>query len=127
MRRKLTILFFCVSLIAVGQDTLNADGNNLYASGRYIEALEAYSSLLQNNLTNKSRAVVLYNMGNSYYKMGELSQTILYYERSLRLYPRFKDARYNLRFAQNSITDNIEDNPQDTEHTSLGDHTGKYS
>ena len=50
-----------------------------------------------------------YNLGNAYFKQGELAQSILAYERALRLKPSYKDAKHNLQFAQSRIIDNIED------------------
>jgi tetratricopeptide (TPR) repeat protein len=52
---------------------------------------------------------VYYNLGNAYFKQGELAQSILAYERALRLKPSMKDAKHNLEFAQSRIIDNIED------------------
>ena len=48
-----------------------------------------------------------YNLGNTRFKQGELAQAILNYERALRLKPNYKDAKYNLAFAQSRIVDNI--------------------
>ena len=50
---------------------------------------------------------VYYNLGNAQFKQGELAQSILAYERALRLRPNYPDAKYNLAFAQSRITDNI--------------------
>jgi tetratricopeptide (TPR) repeat protein len=53
--------------------------------------------------------VVYYNLGNAYFKQGELAQAILAYERALRLQPSLQDAKHNLQFAQSRIIDNIQD------------------
>ncbi len=91
------------------------EGNQHYADGNYTEAVTAYEQILNDSLAPaaipaKDRALVYYNLGNAYFRMGELSQSILAYERSLRLNPLSRDTRYNLRFAQSRIVDNIEDN-----------------
>ncbi len=82
------------------------EANDLYAAGDYAQAAQLYEQELAENPS----AVVYYNLGNAYFKQGELSQSILAYERCLRLDPTNKDARYNLRFAESRITDNITDN-----------------
>ena len=77
--------------------------NAAYADGRYEETASIYEALL----AETPDAVLYYNLGNARYKQGELAQAILNYERALRLKPNYKDAQYNLAFAQSKITDNI--------------------
>jgi tetratricopeptide (TPR) repeat protein len=60
-------------------------------------------------LAESPSADLYYNLGNAYFKQGELAQSILAYERALRLEPSHKDAAHNLLFAQSRIIDNIED------------------
>lgn len=77
--------------------------NAAYADGRYEEAATLYLALID----EQPDATLYYNLGNARYKQGELAQAILNYERALRLRPNYKDAQYNLAFAQSKITDNI--------------------
>ncbi len=77
--------------------------NAAYADGRYDEAATIYQSLLD----EQPNATLYYNLGNARFKQGELAQAILSYERALRLKPNYKDAKYNLAFAQSRIVDNI--------------------
>jgi len=104
-----------MKLLIIILSALFAQANERYAAGEYAEAGALYRQCLDTTeesgvLTYDSRAEVLYNLGNACFKQGELAQAILAYERSLRLNPRNKDARYNLEFARSRITDNIEDN-----------------
>ena len=94
------ILFSCLHIFA--QSAFD-EANATYAEGRYGEAAAMYQSLLD----EQPDAQVYYNLGNAYFKQGELAQSILAYERALRLNPNDKDAKYNLAFAQSRITDNI--------------------
>ena len=79
------------------------EANTAYADGRYEEAASLYQSLID----EQPDATLYYNLGNARFKQGELSQAILNYERALRLKPNYKDAKYNLAFAQSRIIDNI--------------------
>lgn len=97
-----TLYFATLSLYA--QEAFEA-ANTAYAEGRYEEAASGYESLL----AEQPNAVLYYNLGNARFKQGELAQAILNYERALRLKPNYKDAQYNLAFAQSRITDNIVD------------------
>ncbi len=94
------ILFF--NLNAFAQTTFE-QANAAYADGRYEDAAAGYEALL----AEAPDATLYYNLGNARYKQGELAQAILNYERALRLRPSYKDAQYNLKFAQSKITDNI--------------------
>ncbi|MBE6319744.1 MAG: tetratricopeptide repeat protein [Bacteroidales bacterium] len=94
-----------MKLLLIFLTTLFADANTQYAEGNYAEAATQYEQILQEQPT----AEVYYNLGNAYFKQGELAQSILAYERALRLKPSFKDAKHNLQFAQSRIIDNIED------------------
>lgn len=85
--------------------TLFAEGNAQYAAGDYAQAAETYRQVL----AEEPAAEVYYNLGNACFKQGELAQSILAYERALRLRPSYKDAKHNLAFAQSRIVDNIED------------------
>lgn len=104
-----------MKLLLIILTTLFADANAQYAEGNYAEAAAAYEQVLAELPTNSlaelpsDYAVVYYNLGNSYFKQGELAQSILAYERALRLEPSMKDAKHNLQFAQSRIIDNMED------------------
>lgn len=104
MKRYITILL-CVCAMSLHAQTFQ-EANDLYAAADYEGAISAYTAVL----ADSPSAEVYYNLGNAYFKTGELAQSILAYERALRLKPNYKDAQYNLEFAEQRITDNIEDN-----------------
>lgn len=81
------------------------EANQLYADGQYQAAAEMYQALL----AEQPAAEFYYNLGNARFKQGELAQSILAYERALRLKPGMKDAKHNLKFAESQIQDNIAD------------------
>ena len=97
----ITILLLC-STLTFAQTTFD-EANAAYADGRYDEAAALYQAMID----EQPDAVLYYNLGNARFKQGELAQAILNYERALRLKPNYKDAQYNLAFAQSKITDNI--------------------
>ncbi len=106
MKKLFTTIAIAIGILvpSVAQTTLE-EANQLYADGNYTDAIAAYEYLLQENAS----AELHYNLGNAYFRQNELAKAILNYERALRIRPYFKDARYNLKFAQSRITDNIED------------------
>lgn len=100
-----------MKLLFIFLTTLFAQANAHYAEGNYADAAEQYEQIIASSKDKctSDYAVVYYNLGNAYFKQGELSQSILAYERALRLKPNLKDAKHNLQFAQTRIVDNIPD------------------
>ncbi len=104
MKRTLTLLVLIGALLAlptrahaVGDlDSATAS----YAAQKYEEAAAAYERAVAAGAHN---AVVYYNLGNAYFRLGKLGPAILNYERALRLDTDFADARYNLEVARETV------------------------
>ncbi len=113
MKRLVSIYFALIvaaAAFAQAPAELWDDANQAYSEGRYADAAPLYQALIDEAPTlTRDYAPVYYNLGNARFKQGELAQAILAYERCLRLDPTDKNAKYNLRFAQSQIIDNIAD------------------
>ncbi len=94
-----------MKLLLIFLSALFTQANTFYAEGNYTEAVSLYEQILE----EQPSAEVYYNLGNAHFKRVELAQAILSYERALRIEPSYKDAKYNLQFAQSRIVDNIDD------------------
>lgn len=81
----------------------------LYREGKYSEAAETYRKIMDEGMES---AELYYNLGNCFYKMGENTRAILYYERALLLRPGDEMIRYNLGMAQKAVVDKIEILPE---------------
>lgn len=75
---------------------LLAKANQLYAEEKFAEAKTAYGQ----TLADGPRASALYNLGNAHFRLGDLGQAILAYERALALEPGFAEAAANLKFTR---------------------------
>jgi len=53
-----------------------------------------------------------YNIGNAYFRMGDLGRAILYYERAAQYIPNNPDLRQNLSYAQSRCQDSIPETQQ---------------
>lgn len=83
-----------------------AAADSAYNRKEYSQALSLYRQAVDNQGVSSN---LYYNMGNTQYRLGSLSQAILNYERALRLDPSNSDARTNLEFVKTKIIDRPED------------------
>ena len=87
-----------------GQGAFFDEGNQRYQEGDFDGALERYSLILTDGLESGE---LYYNIGNTYFKLGELGPAILYYERARRLMPADGDLLANLELARSLTTDDV--------------------
>lgn len=76
-------------------DTYTSAGK-AYDAGDYAGAIGMYEQLVNESVSNPA---VYYNLGNAYYRKGDLGGAIANYERALALDPRMDQARHNLEKA----------------------------
>lgn len=74
--------------------------NRLYEQGKYTEAAGAYEQILKNGQTS---AAVYYNLGNAFFKAGQIGRALTAYQEAERITPRDPDLRANLQFARNQV------------------------
>lgn len=86
-----------------------AQGDSAYIRNDFTSAIQVYESLLH---SKGEAAEVYYNLGNSYYKMGDMAKAILNYERALLLKPGDGDIRSNIEIARSKTVDKINAAPQ---------------
>ena len=81
-----------------------------YTEENYQAALDCFSALEAEGYVSRE---LYYNLGNCYYKLGNsLGQSILYYERALKLDPSYEDAQVNLAIAREYTLDRIDEVPE---------------
>ncbi len=105
MKHWIFSLFMCLAFPLMAQDTAIKEAEVAYTKGDYKTAIDLYEDLLENN---GESAAVYYNLGNAYYKDGQIAPAILNYERALLLSPGDRDVRFNLQMARQRSVDNIE-------------------
>ncbi len=80
-----------------------ADADSAYVQERYQQAAKDYEALLKTGVS----AELYYNLGNCYYRMDQMTQAVLNYERALLLSPGDEDIRFNLQMARSKTIDKI--------------------
>ena len=78
-------------------DDAFSKANQEYAAGRFREAIDLYDNVVK---AGETSAALFYNIGNAWFRAGDLGQAILNYERALALEPRHPEAQANLRLVR---------------------------
>jgi tetratricopeptide (TPR) repeat protein len=108
--RKILILFlasFFHFFVALGQeiDTTFENANAAYNAGQFEKAVMLYKQILE---TGKHSAELYYNLGNSYYRLNQVGESIFYFEKAKQLQPTDEDINVNSSYAQNMAIDAVE-------------------
>ena len=115
---KMKRIMMILGILAVSAAWLSAmDADSLwnqavkdYTEENYQAALDCFSALEAEGYVSRE---LYYNIGNCYYKLGNsLGQSILYYERALKLDPSYEDAQVNLAIAREYTLDRIDEVPE---------------
>jgi tetratricopeptide (TPR) repeat protein len=72
--------------------------NKLYEEGKFTEAAAAYENVVQ---SGKVSASLYFNLGNAWFKSGQIGRAIAAYRQAEQITPRDPDLRANLQFARN--------------------------
>ena len=97
-------LLWLAGTTAAAQGSFFDEGNQRYQEGDFDGALERYAQILDQGLENGE---LYYNVGNAYFKLGQLGPAILYYERARRLMPGDDDLLANLELARSLTADAV--------------------
>jgi len=104
----LMVMFLPMSLWAVTPEQQVAEANRAYFTGHYENAVTIFENVTQAGFASP---VLYYNLGNAYFKLGNMPMAILYYEKAHKLAPADADIAHNIRLANTRIVDKIEPVP----------------
>ncbi len=100
-------LFAFLNIQAEGSDhyvRLIEEGNLHYQENAFEEALSKYNQVIDAGFYSSE---LYYNTGNCYYKLNQIPESILYFEKALKIDPTDSDAAFNLEIANTRIIDEI--------------------
>jgi tetratricopeptide (TPR) repeat protein len=104
------ILHFSYSLQAQNTNTDKfSQGVNLFTSSQYKEAVQLWTEIYN---TGYRSAELNYNIGNAYFKLNDIPDAILFYERAYLLDPTDENINYNLQIARTLIVDRFQEIPE---------------
>ena len=108
MKKITLLLFLCVSLNAIAEQSLFTKANTAYANDSITKAIALYDSILA---SERESSELYYNLGNCHYKNKDWANAIWHYEKSLQL-TNNEQAKENLALTKLKIIDRIEALPQ---------------
>lgn len=96
---QMALLLGMVSVIAAESNAFD-QANRQFKNGDYAAAAACYEKILADNGPS---AAALYNLGNTYQRLGQYGPAILSYERAKLLAPRNPDLLANLALARKAV------------------------
>lgn len=103
------LLLPALQLSAQPADSLWNKGVEAYSQGDYESASASWKAIAENGMESVE---LYYNLGNAYFKDGNLARAILWWERARILDPSDGDVRHNLAFARAQTQDRIDSVPE---------------
>lgn len=79
-------------------------GNAAYEAEKFADAIPIYENIIK---AGQSSVEVYFNLGNAYFKTGNIGKTILNYERAYKLSNGSRDVKKNLEIARAKLKDEI--------------------
>ncbi len=110
--KKILLLIYLISSGLLFSQYENEEhfnkGVDLYNNGNYNEAIIEFKEIIKNGEHSEN---LYFNLGNAYYKLNDIANSIYYFEKALKLNLKNKDVLNNLAFSQNMLIDKIEKLP----------------
>lgn len=94
--------FFVSTLFA--EKSVIDKANELYTNQQFEESIILYEQLAQKECKT---AAIHFNLGNAYFKTGQIARAIASFERAKRLSPKDEDILHNLQFVKSKTKDKI--------------------
>lgn len=98
------ILFFFSSTPLLAQHPDLQKANELYRQASYEQARQTFEALVAEGYQSKA---LFYNLGNTYYRLGQEGKAILNYEKALLLAPKDREILENLEFVKGQLSGEI--------------------
>ncbi|MBD01517.1 MAG: hypothetical protein CMG45_00470 [Candidatus Marinimicrobia bacterium] len=102
--KKLLIFSVLLNLVfSQGYDSLFKEGNSNYKSENFVQAIFNYEKILE----HVEHENIYYNLGNAYYRNGDIGNSIWALEKAYILDPRDSDINFNLKYLRSMVMDRI--------------------
>jgi tetratricopeptide (TPR) repeat protein len=104
-------MLLSVPLVSLGSDysALFKQANDEYVKAQYQQAISTYQQILNDGCHSEA---VYFNLGNAYFKIGDVPSALLNYEKAHKLAPGDEDVKFNIYFANSKTSDKVEPAPE---------------
>lgn len=102
MKRLISVIILVSALLPLMAAPIDEKADSAYAADNFKEAIALYTKAMSDEGTS---AELFYNLGNAYYRTGDMGKAVLCYERALRLNPTDSKAKANLEFVNSKLVD----------------------
>ncbi len=104
---QLMVIFMLLAVTVLAQDAdyLFDKANEAYQQENYQQAINLYQQIIEKGRVSGK---LFYNLGNAYYKINEIGEAILYYEKAKKLMPEDENVAFNLKLANVKVKDRIQ-------------------
>ena len=102
--KKYLIIIAC-TLLTIPTFPSFEKANEYYIAEDYRKAVETYMAVVESGMVS---AELYFNLGNSFFRLGDYPSAILYYEKAKRLSPKDEEILMNLGITNTKITDKFE-------------------
>jgi hypothetical protein len=120
MRLKIKYIIIIISALFISSGSYSQGAENpskgkfdagveLYSEGNFREALQSWLDLYNSGYRSAS---LNYNIGNAYFKLNEIPNAILFFERAYLLDPSDENINYNLGIARSLTVDRFQEIPE---------------
>lgn len=102
------IIFAISSINVLYAQNFNEQALKAYQDGDFRSAIDLFNKEIKNQQAEgKVSSELYYNLGNAYFRLNEIPEAILNYERAQLFDPGDKDIRHNIEYSQTKIEDKI--------------------
>ena len=109
MSKSLSVFLMVVSCsYSMDSHKLFHEANDLFINKKYKKSIELYEKIIDSGQENST---VFYNLGNAYYRLGDIGHAIWAYKHANKFSPRDKDIIHNLKIAEAKKIDRINSPP----------------
>ena len=91
------------------QERMIEQANQSYSAAEYEMAISQYESVINSGFESSA---LYFNLGNAYFKVGNIPAAILFYEKARKLDPTDENIQFNLDLANSRIIDKMDPLPQ---------------
>lgn len=108
MKHIVALIFIIIPIFGLNAETTSEQAAKAYQDGDFRKAIELLETEIKTQQEQgKVSPELFYNLGNAYFRVNEVPQALLNYERSLLYNPGDRDVRHNIEYAQTKIEDKI--------------------